>query len=282
MKLHRLLVVCALTLPLAAALEEKATIRKTFPVSQPGAAKVEVDNLNGSIRVTGYDGREVQVVAYERVEADSKEKLAEARRDVRLDASEQGNTVRLFVDGPFRCKCPDRRIDYYRGRGYFGYEVRYDFEIRAPKEAAVLLRTVNDGEIRVENIEGGYNIDNINGGVEMKDAAGSGRVYALNGGVKITFLRNPRADSYFGSLNGPVDLFFQPGLSANLRMKTFNGQIYSDFAVTPLATNLVAAEQRNGKRFYQADRFTNARVGAGGPEIKLDGFNGDIRILKRQ
>jgi hypothetical protein len=279
MKLGLALYTCGLSLPLLAGVEEKNTIQKTFAIARPETARVEVDNMTGPIRVTGYDGSEVQATVRQTIEADSKEKLEEARRDVKLDMTEQGGTVRFYVDGPFRCHCSDGQG--YRGDHDRGYNVRYDFEIRAPRQSSVFLRTVNDGDIHVAGIGGDYDVKNINGGVELLDAGGSGKVYALNGGVKATFVRNPRADSYFGSLNGQVDLFFQPSLSAELAMKTFNGNIYTDFDVTSLPSRPGTAERRGAKFVYRADRFTHARVGAGGPEIKLDGFNGDIRILKR-
>ncbi len=262
-----------------AAVEEKATVEKNFTIANPQAARVEVENVWGDIRVTGTSGREVKIIARETISADSKERLDAARQEVKLDITQKGDTVRAYVDGPFRCDCSEGRRGSRRGR--LGYKVTYDFEIQAPAEAAVYLRTVNDGEIRVAGIGGDYDIENINGGAEVADAAGSGRVYALNGGVKVTFRRNPRAESSFGSLNGPVDLYFQPDLSADLRMKTFNGEIYSDFPVTALPRKPGKSDRRDGRTVYKSYRWASARIGNGGPEIELDGFNGDIRILKR-
>lgn len=262
---------------LLAGVEEKQTIQKTFPA----AKRVEVENVNGSIRVTGYEGREVQLTVHQTLSGDTKEKLEQAKKEVKLDISTpQEGTLRLYVDGPFRCK---NRGGSCNGDWHdAGYTFRHEFEITAPRDATVYLRNINGGAIQVKNVAGDYDVKNINGGVEMLEAAGSGRAYSLNGELKVLFRSNPRAQSYFGSLNGRVDLFFQPDLGADLRMKTFNGNIYSDFPVTPLAAGGMTAERRDGKRVYRADRFTGGRVGKGGPEITLDGFNGDIRILKRQ
>jgi hypothetical protein len=274
----RILSVCWLMpVVMSAAVEEKQTIQKSFPA----ATRIEVENVNGSIRVTGYDGREVQLTVHETLSADSKEKLGQARKEVKLDISTpREGTLRFYVDGPFRCKCRDGSVHFdWREPGY---TFRHEFEIKAPRDAAIYLHNINGGPIHAENMAGDSDVETINGAVEMIEAAGSGRAYSLNGGLKVLFRSNPRAASYFGSLNGRVDLFFQPDLAADLRMKTFNGNIYSDFPVTPLPARAAAAERHNGKLVYRAERFTGGRVGAGGPEIKLDGFNGDIRILKRQ
>jgi hypothetical protein len=42
-----------------------------------------------------------------------------------------------------------------------------------------------------------------------------------------------------------------------------------------------AQEERHGEKFvFRADRYTGVRIGAGGPEIKVENLNGDIRILE--
>lgn len=277
MQAIRTLVLCLGAAALAAGAEEETAIQKMFAIAPGEAPRIEVDNVFGAIRATGSAGREVRVTVRRRVEAESAEKLAEANRDVKLEMTQNGGVVRLYVDGPFRCRC-----NCGCHTGDLGYHVHYDFEIQAPKESSMFLHTVNNGEIRVRGLEGDYDIQNVNGRIDVEDAAGSGRVRTVNGGVRGTFVRNPRGNSYFGTINGPVELFFQPGLSADLRMKTFNGGVYTDFELTPLPSAPMTAVVRNGKRRFKANEYTGARAGSGGPEIKLDGFNGDIRILERK
>jgi hypothetical protein len=277
MKPVQTLVLCLAAAGMAAGAEEESTIQKSFTIPAENAPRIEVDNVFGAIRVTGHAGREVRVTVRRRAEAGSAEELAAAQRDVKLDMTQKGGVVRLYVDGPFRCNC-----NCGCRTGHLGYHVHYDFEIQAPKQSSMSLHTVNNGEIDVRGLEGDYDISNVNGRIDVEDAAGSGRVHTVNGGIRGTFVRNPRADSSFKTINGPVELYFQPGLSADLRMKTFNGGIYTDFELTPLPSGPVAAVTRQGKRSYKASKFAGMRAGGGGPEIKLDGFNGDIRILERK
>ena len=260
-------------------IEDKRTIQRSFKAGSP--ARLEIDNVNGAIHVSGHDSTLIEVTATETVRAESKDLLDQARRDVRLDITDDAKGVRLYVDGPFRCSCGDGSSGW-RNRRRPGYSVRYDFEVRLPRGAFVALRTVNHGDIKVENIAGDYDIENINGGIEMLEVEGSGEAYALNHPLKAVFRRNPRSASRFGSLNGQVHLYFQPGLAADFRIKTFNGKVYSDFPMTTLPAAAPVAARTGTKFVYRSDKFTGARVGAGGPEIKLDGFNGDMHILTRQ
>jgi hypothetical protein len=256
--------------------EKKEEIRQTLKFSNPSAAKaIEVDNVFGSITVAGYDGNEVQLVAHKTIYARSEEKVQEALQDVQLEITERNNSIRLYVDGPFRCQnCRSQR--------YSGYEVNLDFELKIPRDADFYLKTVNDGDIKVADVAGEYEVENINGGIEMLEVSGAGRVYALNAGVKVRFKKNPTGGSYFGSLNGDVEISFHPNLAADLRFKTFNGDIFTDFPVTYLANAAPTRERRQGKSVYRYDRAAKVRVGNGGPELEFDAFNGDIRILKRE
>lgn len=261
-------------------IEKKETLRQTLKFPNPAAAKaVEVDNVNGSITLVGYDGRELELVAHKTIFARTEEKAQEAREDVKLDISTRNNSIRFYVDGPFRGR--DGAVNYKGGR-HSGYDVQFNFELKVPRDADFFLKTVNDGEITVTEVLGEYEVENINGGIVMNEVAGAGRVYALNSDVKVTFKKNPTAGSYFGSLNGDVEISFRPELSADLRFKTFNGEVFTDFAVTTLGSAAPSHERHKGKNVYKYDKTYKVRAGSGGPLLDFDAFNGDIRIIKRE
>jgi hypothetical protein len=131
-------------------------------------------------------------------------------------------------------------------------------------------------------MSGAFDVENINGGVELVEVSGSGHAYALNWPLKALFSRNPAGASDFGSLNGDVEVGFRPGLSADLWLKTFNGNAYTDFDVAALPGRPPVREQRGGKFVYKSSQFYGVRAGQGGPELKFDAFNGDIRIRSRE
>src|SRR5215510_10402379 len=83
--------------------EDKETVRKSFDVtSGSGPKRLLVDNVSGFVHVTGYSGSQVQVVAEKHIFAYSNEAVQEAKRDVKLDLTQQGNFARDYVDGPCR------------------------------------------------------------------------------------------------------------------------------------------------------------------------------------
>jgi len=257
--------------------QEKENIERTFPA----AKRIDVDNFDGSVTVVGSDSHDIHVEIQKTIRARSADKVQTAKSEVRLDMAQQGDGLRLFVDGPFRCKCQDGSISY-RGSRHYGYEVSFDFTLRVPRETNLRVRTVNRGDIRVQDIDGAFDAENINGGLDLVDVAGSGHAYALNRPLHVSFRRNPTGASDFGSLNGEVDVAFRPGLAADVWLKTFNGNAYTDFDVTALPSRPAVREERNGKYVYKGNQFYGVRVGQGGPELKFDAFNGDIRIRNRE
>lgn len=271
--MKRLILFCAVLACAAnlAAVTKKDTIRRSFSLGAEGRS-VEVDSVFGSITVTAHAGSTVEMVANQNFTADDDAALQNALRDVKLNITQTGNAVRIYVDGPFR-DCHDHGDVHYRPE--------YDFELRVPAETALKLRTVTDGSISVTGVEGALDVRNVNGRIDMKDVAGSGSAVTVNGPVHASFRKPPSGALKFKTVNGEVEASFPAGLNANAHAKTMNGDLYTDYGVTMLANKPVVLESHGSRRSWRADRGGNIRIGAGGPDLTLETLNGDVRILKR-
>jgi len=254
--------------------EEK--IQKSFTLPAAGHKSLEIDNVWGSIEVVADTTDKVELTVARTNQAESKEKLERAKKEVTLDVTQEEGALKLYVNGPFRCQCDDCR----HSRDDEGYRVKMDFKVHVPRDIDIKVKTVNEGRVKVSNVNGSFVVRNVNGDIEMDNMAGSGTARTVNGPVIVSFRLNPRENSEFKTVNGNVELRFAHDLSADFRFKTFNGGIYSDFPVTALPVHAIQAEHKGGKVVYRADRFTGARVNAGGPEIQVENLNGDIRILE--
>jgi DUF4097 and DUF4098 domain-containing protein YvlB len=202
--------------------------------------------------------------------------MEQARKEVTLDITEQQGLLKFYVNGPFRCHCDDG----CGHREFEGYIVKMDFQIQVPRDIDIKIKTINEGRVSVRDINGSFLVRNVNGDIQMRNVAGSGIARTVNGPVKVSFRQNPGETSDFQTVNGAVELQFAQGLAADFRFKTFNGSIYSDFPVTALPVRAIQEEHHGAKVVFHADRYTGVRVGTGGPEIKVENLNGDIRILE--
>jgi hypothetical protein len=259
---------------------DERTITRTLRFSGAGDRTLDVRLVNGSIRVSGEDGPDVQVEARRRVRAESQADLAAAEREVRLDFVEETDRVGAAVAENGRPVCgepQDRSRDGWRRRPY---EVTFDLAIRVPRGTRLRLCTINGGEIHVAGTAGDFEITNVNGRITMEGIGGSGAAETVNGTVSVSFRDAPRAASRFKTVNGDVEVIVPDGLAADLAMKTFNGGLFTDFDVQPLPGTAAAVERRGGLSVYRSSDFTRVRAGGGGPQLTFETFNGDVRLIR--
>jgi hypothetical protein len=258
--------------------QEKEEIRNILKFTDPGKpGTMIVDNVFGGIEVQGSDRADVELAARRTIRAKSADRIGRAKAEVKLDTKIAGNSVDIYVDGPFRCQVQDceglRWLEW-------GYEVQYDFILKVPRRTGLTLKTVNRGEITVRGVEGDFDVRNVNGRITMESMSGSGRVHTVNGGIRIGFVRNPAAACSFKTVNGDVEASFRDGLAVDLRLQSMHGEAYSDFASTKLPAEAVTRETAGGRTIFKRGGATGAWVGKGGPEIRCETLNGDIFIKK--
>lgn len=251
------------------------TIRESYEVAAD--ARVAVDNVFGSIEVVGTRGPTVELTVVETITADDQEALETARREVELLIDHSEPLLDLFVDGPFRDR--DDRRGWSKRSWRPRYQVTYEFELRVPEGVRLELRTVTDGEIRVDGVRGDFDISNVNGGIEMHGLGGSGRIRTVNGPIVAGFVASPGARSEFTTVNGNVDVTFPSDLSADLQLKTQFGELWSDFDVQSLPMEPMVRKTKGGKTVIKRGG-TVVRVADGGPRLSFETLNGDVLIRK--
>lgn len=257
---------------------EEETVQKVMTLAgEPG--RIVIDNVDGFVHVTGTDGNQVRVSAHKTIRAETDADAQEAKKEVSLQFTEKPGTVSVYYDAPWRCHqgqggCPGEPKNFYN--------VTYDIDVEVPRSARLVVSAVNNGDIRVSSTTGDFEINGINGGIKMNDVAGAGDVHTINGPVTVSFSSNPRGPCSFKSINGQLEVYFQPGLAADLLFQTMNGGIYTDFDVTARPTAAAHGEQRDGKFIYRSKGPHGARVGQGGPELSFNTLNGSIRLHDTQ
>lgn len=249
-------------------------IVKKFSLS--GAeTRVDIDNLFGYVHVTANNGSEVEVRAHQIIRAETDADLAQGRKEVSLNTTQQPGSVSVLYDAPWRCHEYQRDCGDHHRRFY---EVIYDIDVSVPRNARLAISTVNNGDIQVKNSAGPFQVHNVNGAVSMEGISGSGDARTVNGPVTVRFVKRPDGDCGMKTVNGSIDVYLPRDLSADLLFKTFNGQVYTDFDVSPRPAAAQQPEQENGRFVYRSNRFVGARVGQGGHEYKFETLNGDIRL----
>jgi hypothetical protein len=262
-------------------LTDHSTTQSTLHFTGNGPHTLEIRTITGRINVEAYDGSDVQMTVDKTISADTKEELEAAKRDVVLDVGNNAAAVGAIVKYPNGVACGDER-GWSRHDWHHHYDVRYDFTVKVPRNTRVELCSVNDGKVEVTGTQGDFDIHSVNGRITLTDVSGSGEAITVNGPVTASFVDSPQGRSTFKTINGEVSVTLPPNLSADLRMKTFNGGLYTDFDVTRQgAITNVTREKQGGMSVYRTTGYTSVRVGNGGPELTLESLNGDVRVIRR-
>jgi hypothetical protein len=256
---------------------EKATVPLRDP-SRP--ARIQVSLMSGGITVRGADIKDVQVEARSRGErggeTDRRERHSPMRADgmkrldlpgnAGLDVTEEDNVVTIKTSSMNRAA---------------------DLVVTVPRRSSLRLKCMNDGDIYVEQVDGEIDANNLNGKVTLKNVGGSVVAHSLNGAVFATLDRiDPGKPMSFSTLNGDIDVTLPDNLKANVRMKTDNGEIYSDFEVKLIAGPSMeggkSGRQPDGSYHLRFDHALRGTINGGGPEFQFTSFNGQIYIRKKK
>jgi DUF4097 and DUF4098 domain-containing protein YvlB len=243
---------------------ERVTVKLSDP-SRPCVLKVSL--LNGGVTVKGYDGKDVIVEARVRTRERGRSEGNMKRLEMSatgLTVEEDHNEVRVGTDSVQRT---------------------IDVTVTVPSHASVALRSVNDGNILVEGVDGELDVNNTNGNVTLSNVSGSAVAHALNGRILVSFQRvNAQKPMAFSSLNGNIDLTFPADLKATLSLRTDNGEILSDFDVQLQATaqqpTVEDGRADGGKYRVKFDKTLRGTINGGGQEIQIKNFNGNIYLRK--
>jgi ketosteroid isomerase-like protein len=170
--------------------------------------------------------------------------------------------------------------------GTESWKAATDLVIQVPRASSLEIRSSMDGEIVVEGIGGEIDINNINGPVTLRNVSGNTLVHTVNGDITADVSRIPAGKPLsFSSMRGDIDVTLPADVKASLKMKSEQGEIYSDFDMTigRKATRAETAEKtEQGKFHITFDKSLLGLVNGGGAEISFNTFRGDIYIRKRK
>lgn len=243
--------------------DEKLSIPLSNP-NEPGFLKIGL--LYGSITVNAYAGKEVLV--------ETKYKAKQSKPVTKQGLRKVGASTSAFSVEEFNNQVTIKSGSNSR---------KVDFFISVPKNFSLKLSAVNNGNITVSRVHGDMEISNTNGSITLNDIGGSVIADALNKDIIVTFNAVSKdAPMAFTSLNGDLDVTFPSSLRANVKAKTENGDVLTDFEMKQRTTSVVN-ENRNTKGVYKVnvDNWILGEINGGGPELLFKTLNGDVLIRKK-
>lgn len=267
MKNIRLVIISMLMLPVLINAQEESVELFSVPLSDSSSpGKLIVEQLAGSIDVLAYEGNEVVVKAsFGSKKAHYKEKKEKngLRRiqnsSLKISAEEKNNVVRIINEQ---------------------WDRTTNLEIKVPKNFSLKLGTVNQGNINVKGVNGEMEVSNVNGEITLDNVGGSALADTVNGDIKVSFVSvTPDVNMAFSSLNGDLDVTFPNSVKSDLKLKSEQGDIYTDFEMVTDKQKTIAKTDKSSSTYrVKIEQWVRGQLNGGGPEMLFKTFNGDIII----
>ncbi len=245
--------------------EATSTSHSQYPLASGG--RVQVENRNGGVTITGWDQNSVDI------EAEKHGQTPEDLSQVKLEVQSSPDAILIRTVRPenahggsgmsLRIKVPRRVILEHIASSNGAIAV-------TGIEGQAELATSN-GPVRIEDFKGQLRATTSNGPIDVRglEAAASSRLQLTtsNGPIEVALSSSPAPEIHATTSNGPITLWLAGDVSAHLKASTSNGRISSDFEMTLPAG-------------WHSNSSIEAKLGSGGNLLELRTSNAPIHIRR--
>jgi hypothetical protein len=221
---------------------------QTYPLAAGG--RIELDNINGAVHITGWDRNEVKVDAVKY--AGTKERLDEARIEVEAGSD--------YVS--IRTKYPNHDHTF---NGGWNDPAGVEYTLSVPRNAKLDEIKLINGALDIHGVAGEVRASCINGRMIAEGLQGRVKLEAINGRMEARFERLADSPIELSSVNGGIDLTLPSDAKAELEASTVSGGIEDDFGLHVRHHRFVGHDLRG-------------ELGGGGTRIRISNVNGRIEI----
>ena len=225
---------------------------KVYPLSAQG--RIEIENINGPVHITGWDRDEVKVDAIKT--AWTKERLDEAKIEVRSDQNEL--SIRTEYPGH------DHTFNF-GNRDEYGNPASVEYTITVPRQARLDEIKLVNGRLDVQEVAGEVHASCVNGRIQARNLQGRVELETVNGELDASVDQLPSSELKLSSVNGRLRVTLPSDARAELKASTVSGNISDDFGL-PVT------------RHQYVGRSLHGQLGGGGTLVKLSNVNGTIEI----
>jgi DnaJ-class molecular chaperone len=279
MKLNLILLLLVMSL---AAQAQKENIRKTATFrGNPANRVLVVDNIHGDVVVEASPGDQVVLEAEKTITAKDPADVTKGMRELQVQMTESNDTIYVYLEAPFiqRKKGP-----HFNGRGQdIHYRFHVDLTLKVPDKVQVVAATVNEGEVRVSQVQGPIKARNVNGGITLTGVRGPVDAHTVNGSIHVTYTTDTPPAADFKTINGKVEVYHPGRLHGNLSFKSMHGEFFTDLQDLERQPAKVVrhTSQQGSNTTYKINERQSYKAGKGGAELSFETLNGNIYLKKK-
>lgn len=238
---------------------ERATEEILESYSVKLGTTVSINNPNGDVMVTGWDGDKVEIYAFKE-SMHGREALDEV--DIFIEVADE-----MII----RTEHPAAQA-----------KVSVSYQVKIPENVFLEIVEGSNGDISIENLSGNVALTTSNGSITATGVYGTVSARSSNGDINISDVRGL---GILQTSNGNINAEL-PRLSDGLNIKTSNGSV--TLALAPALEADLAVKTSNGTVSYSglnieaSEIDQTALIGAmngGGSKLNITTSNGSIELV---
>jgi DUF4097 and DUF4098 domain-containing protein YvlB len=214
--------------------------------------EIEIKGVNGDIEATRASGNAVDVKAVKTARRSDPDEVT-----IEVIEHDDGVTICAKYPGSGNSCGPANQGQMNTHNN----DVRVDFTVQVPAGVRLVARTVNGG-IQAQGLQSPVEAETVNGGVSVT-TSGFASAHTVNGSIEASLGSANWPESIeFDTVNGEIHLKLPAKLDTEVRARTVNGGIDTDFPITV-----------QGKFSHHQLHGT---IGKGGRRLDIGTVNGGI------
>jgi len=219
--------------------------KKSYSISAGG--QIVIWNYQGDIKVEGYKGETIEIVANKRG---------------------PDSAMIEIVDGSF-----GETIDVHPRDLKFGHgNAKMDFEVRVPQSIEYNFNRLSSGggNLEISNVVGRLRAFSMRGSIKVKDVRGLVSASSHSGNIEVEIdTDSEQSNMRFSSISGDIEVRAPSNFGAFVDMSSMSGLLKTDFP-------LEIQEMR-----YGSGQLARGRVGSGKQFLHLRSVQGKVSLIRK-
>ncbi|MFD2570797.1 DUF4097 family beta strand repeat-containing protein [Spirosoma soli] len=227
--------------------------------------KVVIEMAGSDLKIEGHNGDEVIIQASSGFEAPPER--AKGLKPIYYNAVDNSG-IGLAVtpeNGGLRIEKASRK------------SVKYT--IRLPRKVAVLYQQTNwqgGANIAISNMDGDLEVRTNNGDIDLINVTGPVVANSTSGEVKVVYSNlSQEKPTAISTISGSVDVTLPASAKSSLKLRSINGEMYTDF-------DLGLKNTKDGMSKVGGGNNIEGTTNGGGVEIQLNTISSNIYIRKQK
>jgi len=248
--------------------DDQINLRYSRP-EDPGLVSLEL--TRGSIHVEGTDDDQIRIEA----------KARDSRSSWRSSAPAQSGLPR--VGGP----ATGIRVSETNNRVYIQVPnpvADLAIKLYVPRRTSLSLSLIHGEGITVVGVTGEVEVTCEKGAIQLSEISGNVIAHSLNDKITVSFARvAPKKVMSFTTMNGDIDVSLPDTIDADLRLITYQGQIFSDLSANFATRSTQVEDDRRasgGSFQVEYEQALHGKLGKGGAEFLFKSVQGNIYVRK--